>query len=365
MMSKKMQDLPISIQIPVDPIPFLARGKYHLVYELLLHNTSDQVISPANIEIQTAEPGTTTIAVLTAEDISKNVRYLNPELRPAKPQQWTPQNTACVYLWLSLEPEAHLPKRLFHKVRLENSQGKEISNLNILVAVQPRKPLVVSHPLKGQRWVAADGPSNTVGHRRALLPIDGKTYIAQRYAVDWVRFGDDGRLFHDDPSLNQNWYGYGAELLAVADGIVTMAQDGVPENVPLSPERAVEINLESAPGNYLVLQLDDTNYALYAHLLPGSLTVKPGQNVERGQVLGRLGNSGNSDGPHLHFHIGDRNAPLATEGVPYLFDSYQWLGFSLPMEEMDENDVWEPDASVPPRQCSNEAVLDTDVVMFK
>jgi murein DD-endopeptidase MepM/ murein hydrolase activator NlpD len=61
---------------------------------------------------------------------------------------------------------------------------------------------------------------------------------------------------------------------------------------------------------------------MYAHLQPGSLRVKAGQKVKRGDVLGLLGNSGNSTEPHLHFQVMDRPSPLGAEGLPYLIDSY-------------------------------------------
>jgi murein DD-endopeptidase MepM/ murein hydrolase activator NlpD len=78
---------------------------------------------------------------------------------------------------------------------------------------------------------------------------------------------------------------------------------GIPENVPLSPTHAVPMTLETAAGNHVILSLRNGHYAFYAHLQPGSIRIKPGDRVRRGQVLGLLGNSGNSNAPHLHFHI--------------------------------------------------------------
>jgi murein DD-endopeptidase MepM/ murein hydrolase activator NlpD len=66
-------------------------------------------------------------------------------------------------------------------------------------------------------------------------------------------------------------------------------------------------------------------FAFYAHMQPGSLRVKLGEKVRRGQVLGLVGNSGNSTAPHLHFHVTDANSPLESEGLPYVFESFEQL----------------------------------------
>ena len=78
-------------------------------------------------------------------------------------------------------------------------------------------------------------------------------------------------------------------------------------------------------GNYLILDLGGGNYCLYAHLQPGSLRVKAGDRVKRGQTLALLGNSGNSTEPHLHFQVMNGTSLLDPEGVPYLIDSFELL----------------------------------------
>lgn len=62
--------------------------------------------------------------------------------------------------------------------------------------------------------------------------------------------------------------------------------------------------------------------AFYAHVSTGTLRVSEGQRVWRGQILGLLGNTGNTTGPHLHFHINDGCLPLASDGVPYVIDRF-------------------------------------------
>jgi murein DD-endopeptidase MepM/ murein hydrolase activator NlpD len=182
---------------------------------------------------------------------------------------------------------------------------------------------VISPPLRGDNWQAGNGPSNTSGHRRTILPIDGKAHIAQRFAIDWVQLNPDGKTYTGDPLDNKNYRAYGSQALAVADGTIVAVKDGIPQNIPGENSRAVPITLETVGGNHVILDLGKGRYAFYAHLQPGSLKVKIGDHVKRGQVLGLVGNSGNSTEPHLHFHIGDSNSPLGSEGIPYVFESFE------------------------------------------
>jgi murein DD-endopeptidase len=194
------------------------------------------------------------------------------------------------------------------------------------VVVSHDAPLVIAPPLRGGEWLAGNGPANASNHRRALGLFGGRPQIAQRFAIDWVQLRADGRTWTGDQLKNDSYRAYGAEALAVADGTVAGTKDGIPENIPGPTSRAVPITLETIGGNFVTLDLGQRRYAFYAHLQPGSLRVKLGERVRRGQVLGLVGNSGNSTEPHLHFHIGNANAPLASEGLPYVFESFEQQG---------------------------------------
>jgi len=96
--------------------------------------------------------------------------------------------------------------------------------------------------------------------------------------------------------------------------------------VPVPTLRAVPITLETVGGNYVIIDIGGGRYAFYAHLQPGSLRVKKGDRVRRGQVVGLVGNSGNSTEPHLHFHLADGTTPLGAEGIPYAHDAFDLVG---------------------------------------
>jgi murein DD-endopeptidase MepM/ murein hydrolase activator NlpD len=191
---------------------------------------------------------------------------------------------------------------------------------------------VLGPPVRAGRWVAVYGPAAERGHRRFLYTIDGRARIPARFAIDWLKLGDDNAFSHGDPTQLTSWYGYGADVLAVADATVADAHDDIAADTPVSSSAPAPIALENASGNYVVLDLGGGRYAFYEHLKPGTIRVAPGARVRRGDVIALLGNTGSSSaGPHLHFHVADANASLGAEGVPYGFDRFDSLGeFQFP-----------------------------------
>jgi murein DD-endopeptidase MepM/ murein hydrolase activator NlpD len=110
----------------------------------------------------------------------------------------------------------------------------------------------------------------------------------------------------------------------VADGTVAVAADNLPEQTPGT--FPTNISPAEADGNSVVLDIGNGFYANYAHFQPGSVKVQVGDTVKRGDVLGLVGNSGNSVAPHLHFHVMNGPSQLASEGLPYLIDSFTVTG---------------------------------------
>ncbi|MBA2518403.1 MAG: M23 family metallopeptidase [Chloroflexia bacterium] len=171
-----------------------------------------------------------------------------------------------------------------------------------------------------------DGP-----HRRAFQPINGGLYLAQRFAIDFNRLDAEDRLVAGDPSLNESYPSFGQPVIAVAAGTVVAAVDQFPDQVPNAP---TGVTLESANGNHVIIDLGDGRYAFYAHLRAGSVTVRAGDVVRRGDGLGALGNSGSSTGPHLHFHVMSAPSALVADGMPYVFDEFDLVGETPPIPEL-------------------------------
>jgi hypothetical protein len=222
---------------------------------------------------------------------------------------------AVLFAWVSVGKGDPRPASLRHRFVI----GVEGAPLEFTfeccqTAASRAGPLAIAPPLRGGGWLAANGPSEASDHRRALLNVDGHAYVAQRFAIDWIQFGTNGELASGKGGENSEFAAYGAEVLAVAGGRVLGLKDGIVENKPNS--LAVPITYETIAGNYVSLDLGKGRYAHYAHLQPGSLRVKVGDRVQPGQVLALLGNSENSDAPHLHFQITDGPSFLASEGMP-------------------------------------------------
>jgi len=155
----------------------------------------------------------------------------------------------------------------------------------------PRSRTPMQLPFRGE-WYVFWGGDNEKVNVHASVP-------GQRRAADIIIKGT-GDLSHKDTGRrNEDYFVYGKQILAAAPGTVVTAIDGVPDNEPGS------MNPLCAVGNCLIIDHGASEYAVYAHLKPGSLRVHKGDKVRQGQVLALCGNSGNSSEPHLHFHVQD------------------------------------------------------------
>ena len=157
------------------------------------------------------------------------------------------------------------------------------------------------------------------------IAIDGsRIETPETFAIDWTQL-KDGKTFEGDGARNEEHYAFGADVLAVADGTVVSVRDGKPEETPSKPPVAVHAPGDYG-GNYVILQLAANVYAAYAHMQPGSISVKPGERVRGGDRIGKLGNTGNSTAPHLHFSLLDRPDFLAGRSLPFVFDNFVYGG---------------------------------------
>lgn len=358
--------VPIEVTIPVDPKPVKAGGKFQLYYELHITNFSPKNLELTRVEVFGDEVKTKLLASYkdaelngslsrpgTAPDLS-NKRIIGGGMR------------AVVFLQVAFNTEAEIPRSLFHRLTFGPDEANPQNGERVFEyssAINRSSPLVIESPLRGEGWLAANGISNTSIHRRAMAPVNGKARIAQRFATDWIKIGTDGKLFKGNPADNANWYAYGTEVLAVANAKVASVKDGIPENDPSSSKRAVPITLETIGGNYVILDLGNGLYAFYAHLQPKSLRVKVGDKVKKGEVLGLLGNSGNSTAPHLHFHISDANSPLGAEGIPFVFKSFEVLGAVKSLAIFSGEESWKPNSVAEKFQL--ELPVENAVVRFK
>ena len=316
--------IPLDVTVPIPPHAFRADGKTNLVYELHIVNMSQYECALTRVEVLSADAAA---KVLDSADGTKLEGMMaRPGVTVTEKSKLAPGGEGIVYVWVSLDASTTPPSAIRHRITTKIGTYPEALSVDSLQTPVSTSVPTITSPLRGDHWLAGNGPSNSSGHRRALIPIDARAVISQRFAIDWVRLGNDGATFHDNKLDNKNYYAYGVDALAVADGVVTEVKDGIPQNIPGEDSRAVPINLETVGGNHVIIDIGNGFFAFYAHLQPGSLLVKLGDKVHHGQVIGLVGNSGNSTEPHLHFHISNASSPLGSEGLPYLLPSFEVEG---------------------------------------
>ena len=313
----------IEVRVPKAPTVMHGGGETVLPYELHITNLSTRPFTLQRVEVLNADNGAP-IAVISDSILRQSMARVGVKIPPIERPHVGGGLRAVVYMWVPISGTP--PRAIRHRLTAMADSASTPMILETPAIPVTSDALVIMPPLKGGAWLAANGPSAESGHRRAMVPLDGSYYIAQRFAIDWVKVDDRGRTFSGDSLKNSSYYAYGSDALAVADGIVTEVKDGIPENVPGLNSRAVPITLETVGGNHVILDIGGGHFAFYAHLQPGSIKVRTGEHVKRGELLGLVGNSGNSTEPHLHFHLSDASSPLGSEGVPYAFESLEIVG---------------------------------------
>jgi hypothetical protein len=313
----------LTAQVVQAPDPMVAFGKAYVVYELLLTSYDSKPIDLISLELTGADERHNEFR-FSGADFAKIIHPIGADGGSVSTTIESGQSRI-VYIWLPFPAPADVPQRITQTLECERtSERGQVYKLALAtVKVEDSPPLSIGPPLRGGDWIVEGGPSNSSYHRRARWIGNGNLYIAQRFAIDYVKITADGHTYTGDRKKNSNYLCYGADVLAVADGKVVAVKNDVPENVPDPTARAIELGLETVGGNFVALDLGYHRYALYGHMIPGSVTVKVGDSVKRGQVLGHVGNSGNSTEPHLHFQIADAPSFLLANGLPYVYEEVE------------------------------------------
>lgn len=307
-------------------------AKQHLVYELLITNANATPATLQKIEVVDSRNPSPVIATYDGHELLSRLRTTAHGSVDSAQIEYN--GTRLFLIDLAFDSEAAVPKRLEHRVSVLGGASPSLNPttpvpLSYVVAPLPveRTPLEIGPPLAGKGWVAINGCCGPDGiHRASSVTVNGKIYFAQRFAIDWMLLDGAGRLVHGDPSDVHSYPDYGADVMAVADGTVVDTLDTLDNQVPGRLPDPRTINIHNVDGNHIVLDLGNGFFAFYAHLQKDSVLVKPGQRVKRGQVLAKLGNTGNTSGPHLHFHIMDSPSVLGSNGLPYVIDSFAFDG---------------------------------------
>ncbi len=204
---------------------------------------------------------------------------------------------------------------------------------------------------EGNYWIALNTADVPV-HRLALYYKDDESrFVSQRHAVDLIQIDGQGRSSRPAGSTHkEDYFAWDEEILSPADGVVMKVVDGNPDmDIGFADE-------EHPGGNYVVIKHADGWYSLCGHMKQGSITVVEGEPVDKGQLIGRLGNSGNTSEPHLHIQFMDRwvwtdeiLSLYEAEGIPMPFWGAsvkpRGQGDTLPLDgaTLREEDIVLPD----------------------
>lgn len=304
------------------PAVVTIEGRGQLVGELHLTNFSRnplEVVEARVLDAQTEAP----LAVVAGPVLAGVFCRLDSTAGCASGTNVSPGQRAIVYV------DADVGERLRSKsLRYQihyRSAGDDATRSVASAAVSiDARPSVLGPLLRGGPWVAVHHSEWPRGHRRVLYAVDGRARIPGRFAIDWVKADEQGHIARGDGDQVAAAFGYSADVLAVADGVVVAAREDMAESEKVSANP--RHTLDEAAGNFIVLRLAADRFAIYEHLRPRSLRVKVGGKVRRGEVIASLGFTGDSTGPHLHLHVADGSAPVGSEGLAYVFDAFTLLG---------------------------------------
>ena len=220
------------------------------------------------------------------------------------------------------------------------SQDKEERNVSTSIpVVQYRSANQYIFPVKGT-WLVTANWDSPHGHRGGY---------SSEFAFDLAQLDGNLQVPENQRKPKESFPCYGKEILAIADGEVVDCFWKLPEistsytDYPREQIRQFVHEhgyVPASAGNFVILAHANGEFSFYAHLITDSLEVKKGDKVKQGQVLGRVGNSGNSTGPHLHFQIMDGPSHLTGRGLPCHFTNIKSIfGEDITLIEQDQSIV--------------------------
>lgn len=306
-----------------DPLRFFASdGRTHLEYDLVFTNVFNQPVTLTSIDV--LAPDGRTLLRLAGDALKAQTK----PVFGGEPASVVPvAGSLAAILDVAVSPD-QVPPRLRHRISYDLAPGPLDALIGSRVidgpdlAVDARSPVVLAPPVRGPGWLNANACcSPDSPHRAGRLIVDGQHWRKfEMFALDIVKLRD-GRIFDGDGTRNEQWYGFGEDLLAVADGTVLWARDGMPEETPNKPVKNVHEPKDFA-GNSVVIAIAPGVFAAYAHMKTGSVAVAVGDRVRAGQRIGALGNTGNTTAPHLHFQLSDGPQILTSNSLPFAFATY-------------------------------------------
>lgn len=322
----------------------------HLVYELFIVNWNKEDLRFASIEVEDAATGKL-LARFDSKALEDPNRIstvpFNTDLKGPANRVLLAGRTAVSTIHVTLPLGASLPAAVQHRIKFEpdpnlqlilddGSLSSELFAVSEPMPIDRRPPLLIGPPLRGGPWRCGNGFSGGGWNSHDAMYAaykKARIHIPQRFGCDFRLVDQDGEVLRPTGTtdlVNSQFYGQGADVIAVADGLVVDTVEGVPENIPRVDGKIippVPLTDRTNAGNMVALKIGEGQYAFYAHLVPGSIRVKKGDRVRKGRVLGKVGNSGNSVGPHLHFQVSRGPELNGHDFLPHVYSGYVLGGY--------------------------------------
>ena len=304
-------------------------GRRHVEYDLAITNVFTADVTLTSLEVRDVRGGLLlrlegdALAAVTTEFFGVTP---TATLEPSQSVQ--------TVVDVALPRGAGVPARLTHRVAYEFAPDALFYQLigsrqvdGPVLRVARRKPIVVSPPLRGSGWIATNACCEPSSHRSFVLAANGSFVTPEVFAIDFIR-EVEGRVGEGDGAQNSEWFGHGRPVVAAAGGRVIRARNDVPEVPPgtTSSDNPTLRSVNDFGGNHVLIRMRRGVYALYGHMVPGSVRVNVGDQVETGERLGLLGNSGNTSAPHLHFGLIDGRGLLSSDSLPFVIDRFTYGG---------------------------------------
>ncbi|HEX8934109.1 MAG TPA: peptidoglycan DD-metalloendopeptidase family protein [Pseudonocardiaceae bacterium] len=381
---------PVLVQVNNPPtVPVAGTdGRFHVAYNLLLQNASQVAASIRKLDVVDATNTSKVLATFSNKqlvDPACNFGDCN-RLRalPAMPVTDTvipPQQARVLFVDYSFSSPREAPKYVMHHLHFDGAVSPVTTTAGpVDYTVTPYRisasgPIIIGPPLKGNNWVALNGCCEPGWpHRSSPVAMNGNLVGGQLFAIDWKQTNNQGAFYTGDKTKNESYVDYGSEILAVADGTVTSILDGQDANAPGvlpadDPVLGPKLTVENVEGNHIVLDIGNGTYAFYAHLIKGSLRVKLGDKVTKGQVIAKLGNTGNANASHLHLQIMNGPSAIASPSIPYVIDSFDYQGPISPQRiyEADNyltGNFFGPDRHQTPEPRTNQLPMAWAIINF-
>jgi hypothetical protein len=287
-------------------------------YELRVHNGGRRAVRLETFQVRDASDGA--LLINLADEQIPAALAVGQSRCDVAGRMVAPGGECLLYVDANLGHEA--PRMLQNTIAFASETDRGNSKLVLRTVDDVGSPL--GPPVGAGNWVAVHYAGWSRGHRRVFYPAGRGMVLPGRFAIDFVKVLPDGTTNCGDADRPADAVGYGDPVLAVADGRIAAVRDRVGEAATISGNGPHDRT--AAPGNYVVLALGRGRFATYEHLRPGSIRVRAGERVRRGTELGELGFTGDSTGPHLHFHVSNSAEPLGGEGLPFVFARFSVLG---------------------------------------